>query len=112
MRPWFQRAVLSRRWTTFVVMGLAFMAFGAGTLNLFLLARANVMLLTEHGWMAVMDGGGRQAVELLLTGYLSMFAYLIFKACEHSLVHWLAEAPHPHNAESEKEPHEDRHPPR
>jgi hypothetical protein len=112
MREWFQHTVLSRRWATFVVMGLAFLAFGASTLNLFFVARANFRLLAEHGWMALMDGGGLQLLELLLTGYLSMLAYLVFKACEHSLVHWLSNVPHSQTAEPEKDSHEDRHPAR
>jgi hypothetical protein len=112
VKSWFQHAVLSRRWATFIVMGLAFLAFGAGTLNLFIVARANFQLLADHGWMAVMDGGGRQLLELLLTGYLSLLAYLVFKACEYSLVHWLGEAPNPMNIDIEKDPHEDRDPPR
>jgi hypothetical protein len=86
-----RRAVFARRWLTFIVLGLSFFAFGAGTVNLFRLLAANVSLLTEYGWQAVVDGGGRQLVELVVTGYLSMAAWLIFKACEHRLVHWLTE---------------------
>jgi hypothetical protein len=92
---WFQRAVLARRWVTFVVMGLAFFVFGAGSLNLFMLLKANAQLLAEHGWMAAMDGGLQQLVELLATGYLSIAAYVVFKACEHALVHHLCDAPRP-----------------
>jgi hypothetical protein len=84
---WFHRAVLSRRWASFVVLGVSFATFGAGSLNLFFLLRANLGLIAEHGWQALADGGAQQLVELLLTGYLSMAAYLVFKACEHRLVH-------------------------
>lgn len=91
MKLWFQRAVLGRRWATFVLLGLAFFGFGAGTLNLFLLLRANAQLLADHGWQAVMDGGLQQLVELLLSGYASMACYVVFKACEYSLVRHLAE---------------------
>lgn len=79
-------AVLSRRWASFLVLGLAFFAFGVGTLNLFMLLRANAELIAEHGWQAAMDGGLRQLVELLLTGYASMAAYLVAKVCEENLV--------------------------
>ena len=34
MNTLFQRLVLSRLWLTFVVLGLSFLAFGVGTLNL------------------------------------------------------------------------------
>ena len=86
---WFQRVVLSRRWLTFVVLGLAFFVFGSGSLNLFFLLKANGQLLVEHGWQAVMDGAAQQFIELLVTGYVSMAAYVVFKACEHALVHHL-----------------------
>ena len=97
MRAWFRRQVLSRRWACFVVMVLSFLAFGAGSLNLFFVLRANLGLLAEHGWQAVMDGGLQQFAEILLSGGASMAAYIVFKACEHRLVQWLAakESPEP-----------------
>jgi hypothetical protein len=90
MRAWFQRVVLGRIWLTFVVLGASFFVFGAGSYNLFFLLRSNSTLLLEHGWQAVMDGGISQLLELLVTGYLSMYAYIVFKACEHRLADWLA----------------------
>ena len=96
MRHWFQRLVLARRWATFIVLGLSFVAFGAGSLNLFYVFKANVQLLLDHGWMALMDGGAQQLLELVLTGYASVAAYVVFKACEYSLVHWLADPKEPH----------------
>ena len=72
-------------------MGLAFLGFGAGTLNLFMVLRANTQLVFNYGWMALVDGAARQLIELLVTAYLSMAAYILFKACEHRLVHWLAD---------------------
>ncbi len=74
-------------------MGLTFFGFGVGTLNLFMLLKANSHLLATHGWQAVMDGGARQLVELLLTGYLSLACYLVFKTCEYALVRQLADPP-------------------
>jgi hypothetical protein len=65
MRRWFHRIVLSRRWLAFIVMGLSFFGFGVGTLNLF----------------------------MLLTGYLSLVCYLVFKACEYTLVRHLSGPP-------------------
>jgi hypothetical protein len=93
LSAWFRGVVLSRRWLTFVVMGLAFFVFGSGSLNLFFLLRANGELLAEYGWQAAMDGAAQQLLELLLSGYLSMAAYVVFKACEHALVHGLVHAP-------------------
>ena len=76
-------------------MGLAFAAFGGGTINLVMVLKANVDLLTSYGWQAVMDGGLRQLLEIVVTGYLSMAAYVIFKACEHVLVDDIAEGAGP-----------------
>jgi hypothetical protein len=83
--------VFGRRWLTFLVMGLSFLAFGAGTVNLFMLLKANTDLVFENGLQALGDGAAQQLVELLITAYLSMSAYLVFKACEYRLVHWLAD---------------------
>ena len=93
LRRWFHRAILSRRWATFVVMGLAFLAFGAGSLNIFYVLKANLQFIGEHGWDALREGGLAQLLELLITGYASMAAYVVFKACEHSLVHAVCEPP-------------------
>lgn len=79
-------AILARRWAAFLVLGLAFFAFGIGTLNLFMLLHANATLIAEYGWQAAMDGGLQQLAELLLTGYASMAAYLVAKLCEDRLV--------------------------
>lgn len=90
VKRWFRRTVLSRSWLTFLVLGIAFFVFGAGTYNIFVLLRANVDLIAHNGWQALMDGAARQFVELLATGYLSMAAYVVFKTCEHRLAHDLA----------------------
>ena len=95
MKSWFQRVVLSRAWLTFLVMGLAFFIFGVATLNLFMLLKANTDLLRQYGWQAVMDGGMRQLVELLLTGYGSLAFYLVFKACEDRLAKGIGGRPAP-----------------
>jgi hypothetical protein len=91
LKRWFHRVVLSRLWLSYVVMCLAFFAFGIGTLNLFYLLRANSALLVDHGWQAVMDGGAMQFAELTVSGFAAMAAYVVFKACEYRLVHWLAD---------------------
>ena len=93
MSRWFRRVVLGRLWLSFLVMGLAFFGFGFGTLNLFYLFQANAELFLQHGWLAVMEGGLLQLAELLLTGYLSLASYAVFKACEYRLTHWLTDNP-------------------
>ena len=68
------------------MMAASFVSFGAGSLNLFYLYKANLGLLADFGWQAVLDGGARQLAELVATTLLSLGAYTVFKACEHALV--------------------------
>jgi hypothetical protein len=76
------------RWPvlTFILMGLCFLTFSVLTLNLVYTLQANIKLLLEHGWMAVMDGGLQQLLELLASGYFGVAFYLLFKTCESTLV--------------------------
>ena len=93
MRRWLHRQVLCRRWLTFLVMVLAFLGFGAGSVNLFFVLKANLAFLAEHGWDAVMEGGLGQLVGLLAGAIATMAAYVLFKTCEHRLVNWLDSPP-------------------
>jgi hypothetical protein len=93
VRRWFDRFVLARWWTCFITLGISFFVFGACTLNLFFLFRANAALVVENGWQAIGDGAAQQFFELLSSGFLGMLAYVVFKACEHSLVHRLTHPP-------------------
>jgi hypothetical protein len=86
MQRWFHRMVLSRTWATFIVLGLAFFVFGVGTVSLFMLLQANLALVYDYGWQAVRDGGALELVKLLVTGYVSLAAYVVFKSCEATLV--------------------------
>lgn len=54
--------------------------------NLIYLFRANLNLFLEHGQQVLYDGALRQLIELIITGYLGMGFYLIFKVCEKILV--------------------------
>jgi hypothetical protein len=89
MRAWLDRVVFSRAWLAFILLVLSFLAFGAGTYNLFLLFKANLELIAEHGMQALADGAAQQFVELTITAALSMAAYVVFKASEYRLVRWL-----------------------
>lgn len=89
MSALFRRWVLSRLWLTFVVLGLSFFVFAAATVNLGRLFMANADFLRAYGWYAVMDGALQQLAELVVTGYLSAAAYVVFKTCEHRLSAWL-----------------------
>ncbi len=96
MHRFFHRWVLSRPAVCFAVMGLSFLVFGLGSVNLVHVLAANLSLLTEHGWQALMDGALRQLMELLVSGYGSLVAYVVFKSCEHALVEvWTSPPPPP-----------------
>ena len=94
MHAWLERVLWRRAWLTFVVLVASFLVFGAGTYNLFLLLKVNVELIAEHGMQALADGAAQQLVELVVTGYLCMLAYVVFKACELRLVRWLCDDGH------------------
>jgi hypothetical protein len=91
MQVWLERVVFARAWLTFTVLVLAFLVFGAGTYNLFLVLKANLDLIAEHGTQALADGAAQQFLELMFTAVLSMAAYVLFKACEYRLVHRLCD---------------------
>jgi hypothetical protein len=93
LKSWFHRIILARRWATFLVLGLSFLVFGGASVNLVFLANANLALIAEHGWLALMDGAAQQLAELLFNAYMSMAAYIVFKSCELRLVRWLADPP-------------------
>ena len=74
---------------TFGWMLLSAMVFGLCSYNLFSLLKADIDLIVDYGFMALMDGTFKQLVMLFMYGIISLCAYLIFKACEHILVDWL-----------------------
>ncbi len=61
------------------------------SLNLLHLLQANLDLLIEHGWQALMDGALRQLAELIISGLVSATFYLLFKTCEKVLVERITE---------------------
>ena len=92
-RGWYRRVVLARPGPSFAVMTAAFLAFGLGTLNLVELLRANLALLAEHGWLAAMEGGALQLLQLVGSAVAAMLAWVLFKSCEQALVGWLNSKP-------------------
>ena len=93
----FSRYVLAHTAVSFVVLCASFGLFGAGTLNLFKMFSDNWDFISANGWMALTDGGAQQLLELLMYLFISMLNYLVFKACEHSLVHKIL---HPNKQET------------
>lgn len=91
MLRWFRTQVLSRRPVTFLVLGISFLAFAAGTVNLGMLLIANLTLISQHGWLALREGAAIQLLELLASTYVSMIAYIVFKCCELRLSRWVVD---------------------
>ena len=74
---------LSRQWwLTFLLMGVSFVLFG--------LVSVNFEFLTQHGFDAIREGGLLQLVELVVSGYVAAFFYVVFKLCEKVLVERLS----------------------
>ena len=76
---------------TFILMGLSFLVTGLISFNLIYLFNANLDFIREYGIMGLRDGGMRQLVGLIFSGYLALLLYLFFKVCEKVMVEWLLE---------------------
>jgi len=76
---------------TFILMGLSFLLTGLISFNLIYLFNANLDFIREYGIMGLRDGGMRQLIGLVLSGYLALLLYLFFKVCEKVMVEWLLE---------------------
>ncbi len=82
-------------WLTFLVMGAAAGGFAVCTFNLLEFFSANFKLIVNYGWMAIMDGGALQLVELVFWGYLGVACYLLFKGCLDGLLERVPGRRHP-----------------
>jgi hypothetical protein len=86
--------LIRHRISCVVLMTVSFILFGALSLDLVRLVKANWLLVWEHGLQGVMDGGLQQMAELWLSAFGAIGSYLIFKLCEHVLVLGLAGQAH------------------
>jgi hypothetical protein len=75
----------------FLLMGITFLAVGLISLNMIYMFRANLEFVINNGLMGLRDGGLQQLVELLVTGYLGMALFVLFKACEKIVVERMLE---------------------
>jgi len=80
------RFLSARWWLAFILLGVSFALFGVASLNLVQMLSANFEFLGRYGFDAVREGGLRQLVELVLSGYAAALFYLLFKLCEKVLV--------------------------
>ena len=75
-----------RWWLTFLLFGASFGAGGLVTLDLMHTLSANFDFLAMYRLDAVREGGLRQLLGLLASGYFAAACYIVFKACEKILV--------------------------
>ncbi len=84
----------------FIMLGIFAGLFAWFSFNLIHYFMANVRYISQYGAYALQEGGLRQAIELVASGYLAIAFYVYFKACEVELVVKLrdragAKEPHP-----------------
>jgi hypothetical protein len=80
------------RMVCFLMLTISFVSFGALSLDMVRLIAANAGFLFANGWAGLVDGGFRQLLELSFSAFSAMACYVLFKLCEHALVHRLAHA--------------------
>jgi hypothetical protein len=71
---------------TYLLMVCLFLIFGLLSLDLVKYVSANANYILENGLQGLWDGGLRQMIELILTSFFAVLAYVGFKVCEHALV--------------------------
>lgn len=76
---------------TFVIMGCCFLSMGVISLNIVYLFNANFEFIAEYGVMGLRDGGFMQLLGLIVSGFIALAFYVLFKICEKALVEWGAE---------------------
>ncbi len=74
---------------TLILMMVSALVVGLLTLNIFNLMSANWAFISQYGVMALREGAALQLAELILTGFVSMLVYLLFKITENVLVDWI-----------------------
>jgi hypothetical protein len=73
-------------WRTFLLMGVFGGLFATNSYNLLTLFTANFHFIADYGVMALMEGGLRQFIELVLSGYISLAFYILFEGCLYGLL--------------------------
>ena len=86
IRRFLDRMFNGPAWRTFLLMGVFGGLFAVTSYNLLMLFSANFHFIATYGWMAVVDGGVLQLLELIVFGYLSMAFYILFKGCLYGLL--------------------------
>ncbi|MES9942488.1 MAG: hypothetical protein ABW104_11935 [Candidatus Thiodiazotropha sp. 6PLUC2] len=75
---------------TLLLLMISALAFGLMTVNIFRLFAANWNFITTYGVVALSEGALWQTMELLLTGFLSIIFFLLFRFSEEILIGWVS----------------------
>lgn len=70
----------------FLAMGGFVAALAVNSYSLLQFGLANYRYISKFGWLALMEGGLVQLLEISLTGLVSLGFYLGFKVCEVDLM--------------------------
>lgn len=70
----------------FFVAGVLAACLAYASYNLFHLSMANLNFLRTHGWLAIMEGGLLQLIQILGWGCVSLLCFIAFKICETELI--------------------------
>lgn len=70
------------------LMTFSFLGFGYFSVNLFLVFKANVAFINEYGAMAIQEGAAQQLGQLVLSAFVSVLFYAVWKVGERLLVDW------------------------
>lgn len=74
----------------FIIMLFLSLIFGLSSYNLFFLLQENIRLVIDYGIMALIDGTFFEIIKLCAYGVISLFCYLMFKACENLFIEHLS----------------------
>lgn len=69
-----------------VFMGICGTIGAFQSIDLVRLAAKNAAFITEFGWLALMEGGFLQALQIMVRASIVLLAYLGFKTAESELV--------------------------
>lgn len=82
--------MVKHRVVTFIAMTVSFVVFGVLSVNLATYVSANATYLITYRWDAIVEGGGRQMIEVWVSALGASGAYLLFKLCETALIQRVA----------------------
>lgn len=71
---------------TFVLMGAFFLSSGIGSIDLYVVLKANIELFQKYGMTVIDDGALTQLAQILGMLALSIFCFVLFVVCERIVV--------------------------